>query len=119
MKVIQPGHVYELSNSDGDGKQTLEFVRRRDNDAILLPEQDRREGVQSQEVLRVLIDRTIHLGAEQAWHENIEILNHLRAALKLYEARAAHSSINKLGMSERAQPCIHCGHILCFCEEPK
>lgn len=115
MKIIQPGHVYDVENIDGPGTQRIQFTERRGWDAELLPEDKRTPGIQSQELLRVLIDRTIYLHAEQAWHENVDIINHLRAALTLYESRAAHRHLEKLSMIERHLPCSKCGHLLCFC----
>lgn len=115
MKVVSAGHVYEVENIDGEGTQTIRFVRRRGWDAELLPEENREEGIQSQELLRVLIDRTLYLHAEQPWQENVKIVQHLRDALRLYEARAARRSIERLSMPERATNCDTCGHVLCFC----
>lgn len=115
MKVLVPGHVYELENVDGDGVQYLNFVQRRDLNAELLPLPQRREGILTQEVLRVAIDRTIYLHNEDAWHENVIIINKLRDALRMYEARAAHKAITRLQMPERAPRCSSCGHFLCFC----
>lgn len=114
MRVIDPGHLYEVENVDGDGTQRIQFVKRRGPDAELLPEKDRLEGIQSQELLRVLIDRTFYLHREQPWQENVKILHHLRDALRLYESRAARRHIEKLSMPELADPCGKCGHILCF-----
>lgn len=116
MKVIDPGHVYEVENIDGDGTQIIQFVQRRGWDAELLPEEEREEGIQSQELLRVLIDRTLYLHAEQPWQENVKIVHNLRDALRLYEARAARRSIERLSMPERAKNCASCGHVLCFCD---
>lgn len=116
MRIIEAGHLYEVENVDGDGTQRIQFVHRRDDAGELLPEKYRKEGIQSQELLRVLIDRTIYLHAEQAWHENVKIINHLRDALRLYESRAAHRAIDKLAMPERHVGCDTCGHLLCFCE---
>lgn len=117
MKVIDPGHKYEVENIDGSGKQVIQFVKRRGWDAELLPESERIEGIQTQELLRVVIDRTLYLHAEQPWNENVKIVHHLRDALRLYESRAARRHIEKLSMPERAVACKSCGHFLCFCED--
>lgn len=114
MKIIFPGHIYDLDNIDGNGTQRLHFVYRRNDAGELLPIEAHREGIQTQELLRVAIDRTLYLNAEQAWHENVDIVNHLRDALRLYDLRAAHSSLNKLGMPELASHCLICGHIFCL-----
>ena len=116
MKIVDAGHQYRVENV-GTGHQTIQFVKRRGWDAELLPESEQLDGIQSQELLRVLIDRTQYLHAEQPWQENVKILHHLRDALRLYEARAARRSIERLSMPERASACKTCGHLLCFCEK--
>lgn len=115
MKILDPGHEYEVENIDGSGTQKIQFVKRRDSKAELLPESQREEGIQSQELLRVLIDRTIYLHTEQPWQENVKIVQNLRDCLRLYESRAARRHIEKLSMPERFDTCKECGHLLCFC----
>jgi hypothetical protein len=117
MKVIDPGHTYRVENTDGSGTQVIQFVLRRGYDGELLPEDQRKEGIQSQELLRVLIDRTIYLHTENPWSENVKVVQHLRDALRLYEARAARAAIVKLQMPERRDFCKQCGHFLCFCNK--
>lgn len=81
MKVLHPGHRYELAHLDGVRITTLQFVQR----APLHPAQ---EGTTCQEVLRALIDRVKVLDAERPWGGNTEILLMLRRALILFETRA-------------------------------
>jgi hypothetical protein len=116
MKIIEPGHIYKVENVDGHGTQIIKFVRRRDDNADVLPPDQRREGIQSQELLRVLIDRTIYLHNENPWHENVQVIQMLRECLRLYDSRAARASLKKLNMPEKHKPCNECGHILCMCE---
>lgn len=113
MKVVEPGHVYELQNVDGDGTQTIRFVRRRDDEALVLTEDKRSEGVLFQEVTRVLIDRINYLNAEAPCPENVEIMEALRRVIQLGEVRAARRTIEKHPMVERADVCEICQHILC------
>lgn len=113
MKVIEPGHVYELRNVDGDNTQTIRFVRRRGDEATLLPADERDEGILTQELLRVAIDRTLYLNAEAPCPENVEIVNNLRSCISLYEARAARRTIEKQPMIERTDVCEICQHVLC------
>lgn len=80
MKVIEPGHVYQLEHLDGSGAGILVFVNREDG--------TEHEGTQTQEVLRALIDRTQHCDNCLRWAGNDEIVMHLRQALVLHEARA-------------------------------
>ena len=81
MKVIKKGHVYELDHLDGKEKQTLTFVCREDELGL-------HEGTQTQEVIRVLINRTQHCDRCLRWEGNDLIVQHLRMALALHEARA-------------------------------
>lgn len=79
MIVIEPGHIYHLEVQDGDEKETLTFVNREDNP---------HSGTQTQEVIRALIDRTMHCDNCLRWEGNDLIIHHLRMALVLHEARA-------------------------------
>lgn len=88
MKVLVPGHTYELDHLDGNGKTRLQFVSR-------APLHEPAEGVINQEVLRALIDRVQLLDAEVPWSGNIEILKHLRMALALHEVRALLRHVEK------------------------
>lgn len=118
MRIIEPGHVYALRNTpDGTspgeqaGEQVVRFVRRRDGRGEKIEEVA--EGTLSQELLRVLIDRTLYLFAEKPCAEDVAILEHLRAALTLYETRAAGQHVAKLVAVERASVCPTCQHIVC------
>lgn len=79
MKVIDPGHVYELNHLDGCKTQTLQFVNRNPGKEC--------EGTTNQEVLRALIDRVIFLDSQIRWELNDQIIHHLRMAIALHEAR--------------------------------
>jgi hypothetical protein len=80
MKIIEPGHIYELNQLDGSQDQNkLVFVNREDRPHA---------GTQTQEVLRALIDRTQHCDNCLRWEGNDLIIHHLRMALALHEARA-------------------------------
>lgn len=119
MRIVKPGHVYELENVDGSGVQTIGFVVRRDEKAELLPPVSRETGVLSQELVRVLIDRTLYLNAEDPCTEDIEIIHHLRDCLRLFESRAARKTIEKLAMPETADACPICHHLLCSHRPPE
>lgn len=93
MKIIEPGHIYELnwldckpqSSNDLDkpwmrnGANQLIFVNR---------EKTPHPGAQTQEVIRALINRTQHCDNCLRWEGNDLIIHHLRMALVLHEARA-------------------------------
>lgn len=113
MRVLVPGHVYELSNVDGEGVQQITFVQRRDSAGEPLPAEQRREGILTQELLRVAIDRTLYLYAEAPCDEDTEVVEALRLALVRYETRAARRTVERLAQPERAVACAVCGHLLC------
>lgn len=91
MKVIEPGHIYQLNWLDGKAPfnhaasgipytDTLVFVNREAG--------TEHAGTQTQEVIRALIDRTQHCDRCLRWEGNDQIIHHLRMALVLHEARA-------------------------------
>lgn len=119
MRILDTGHVYEVHNVDGPGTQLITFVRRRGDDAQLLPERDRHAGILCQELLRVLVDRVRFLNDEDPCVEDTEIIHHLRDSLRLFESRAARRTIEKLPMPELADACPICHHILCAHRHPE
>jgi hypothetical protein len=88
MKVVEPGHAYDLDHLDGSGTTRIQFVSRPPLHASV-------EGVTNQEVIRALIDRVKVLDAEVPWSGNAQILHHLRMALALHEARAMLRHVEK------------------------
>ncbi len=87
MKVLERGHIYELNFLDVGDKPIptspsnhLSFVNRERGIEHM--------GTQTQEVLRALIDRTKHCDNCLRWVGNDLIIEHLRMALVLHEARA-------------------------------
>lgn len=88
MRVIYPGHRYELDHLDGSGKTILQFISRAPLHAPV-------EGPTNQEVIRALIDRVKVLDAEVPWSGNEIILHHLRMALTLHECRALLRHVEK------------------------
>lgn len=87
MKVINPGHSYEVAHLDSNGKTTITFVNRGHGCDS--------EGTTCQELLRVLIDRVKFLDNELPWDGNEGILQHLRMALILFECRALLRKVEK------------------------
>lgn len=114
MRVIEPGHVYALSNLDGHPgeEQTIVFVNR-----LLGPHGTRHPGILNQEAIRavidvidVVIDRVNSLDAEMAWGGNAQSIKHLtdaqrllRLVILLHEQRALERKVDKDGSS--AAPC--------------
>lgn len=80
MRLLDDGHKYELDHLDGQGKEVLQFANREGGRETV--------GTTTQEVIRALIDRTWYCNDCLPWHGNAQIVEHLRMALVLHEARA-------------------------------
>ena len=85
MKILDPGHIYELRQLGDDKTQKITFIKRSGGEVQYKKEWP---GLQTQEVLRALIDRTIYLDTVLECRETKEAIKHLRAALYWYEVRA-------------------------------
>lgn len=104
MKIVKPGHVYELQCVDTEEVQRITFVCRE-------PQMLLHGGVQTQEVLRMLIDRTMHCDNCLPHRNNDPIIYHLRMALVLHEARALERKVEKgLIEPENIATMAHDGH---------
>lgn len=109
MKVLERGHVYEVNSrtpaGDRYGKpQTLQFVNRQ-------PGQEH-DGATTQEVIRVLLDRTRHCANCMPHRNNEQIIYHLRMALVLHEARALERKLEKGLIEPEYFNTGHDGHFL-------
>lgn len=96
MKVIDPGHVYDLTQLGG-GVQRISFVKRSGGAVTYQAEWP---GVQSQEVIRMLIDRTKYLRDILSCVETEDAIYHLRMALFMYEVRAWRRKQEKVNRNE-------------------
>ena len=85
MIVLDEGHIYELSQLNTSEKFKLIFVKRSSKTVHHKKEWG---GLQTQEVLRALIDRTKFLNSLIPCVETRDAIYHLRQALFLYEVRA-------------------------------
>ncbi len=104
MKVIEAGHVYTVDTVDSRGllnPQTIRFLRR---SSSLIQHPYEAEGTNTQELLRVAIDRTKYLNNIQPCVENEDILFCLRHALVMYEARAYRRKVNKVNKGKGVHP---------------
>lgn len=115
MKVIDPGHSYELTNIDGSGSNFLTFVKR---EGPGFPGNvGHHEGTNLQEVIRVLIDRVKYLNNQIYDERNNAIIRYLRLSLMYLEHRAAERHNRELGVLldtiENQSVCERCGHIGC------
>jgi len=84
VEIVEPGHIYRLFQLDlapnYRPNDLLVFVNREEG--------TEHAGTQTQEVIRALIDRTAHCDRCLRWEGNDLIIQHLRMALVLHEARA-------------------------------
>lgn len=93
MKVLEKGHIYEPQNRTPEGffdeppMQTIKFVNKQ-------PGQEH-SGTTTQEVIRILLDRTRHCANCMPHPNNERIIYHLRMALVLHEARALERKTEK------------------------
>lgn len=125
MKVIEPGHIYALTNLDAPPdaeRQLLVFVNRDGTGG------GTHGGTQSQEVLRacvqyvedcmnILIDRTNHCDACLPWNRNGEIIKamseaqrQMRLALVYHEQRVFERRMDKEGFKPEKVPVGDDGH---------
>ena len=105
MRVIDPGHLYELDNLEAETKSTLRFMK----DAKIHGEGY--DGVTCQEVIRALIDRVQTLDKEKPWAGNTDIVYDLRHALAGFEARALLRHVEKEGLAIERLPLASDGHL--------
>ena len=119
MKIIEPGHIYELANLDGEVANTLTFVLRSDPPAKYPGNRGAHPGCIMQEVLRALIDRARYVDGQFNCVETRVALNSMRNALYQLEKRAArlHGDLTEFyrrvesDKIEQYPTCPLCGHI--------
>lgn len=127
MKVIDPGHTYELNWLDGTAlsqpilkDNVLMFVKRvgEKYPGNVQPH----PGTTMQEVLRALIDRVKYVDGQVPSDYNGDVVHHLRQALINLEYRAAErhdrlsdfmSRFGEADCPELLPYCSKCGHIGC------
>lgn len=94
MNILEPGHIYFIPHQQGKpGGQVVTFFR-----TVGAPE-ELHPGSNSQEFLRVLIDRLKHKDAQVNCIENGDLLYSLRMALVNYEGRAWRRKQDELNKS--------------------
>lgn len=117
MKVLDPGHLYQLACLDGDRTEFLQFVKRvgaryPGNELPAYP------GTTMQEVLRALIDRAQYVNRQISCAETEAAIGLLTAALLLFEVRAKRVKGKQLNLptvdaAVRGLICADCGHVAC------
>lgn len=85
MKIIDPGHIYELWQLGCEESQRLVHVKR-SGEAVQYKQEY--PGVQTQEVLRAEIDRCKYLNSIIPCTETEDAIYYLRMALFMFEVRA-------------------------------
>jgi hypothetical protein len=99
MKIIKPGHLYELDSFDGTNPQQLQFIEKENKTTFiefyngegynrdeLVTVQD---GTTNEEVIKVLIDRLQGLSKALPSRETSIAITKLEEALMWLEARIA------------------------------
>jgi hypothetical protein len=99
MKVLDPGHLYEVPNLEAEGTQQIRFIKRNSD---MVQRDEEYAGTNTQEVIRVLIDRTKYLNTVGYCEETANAVSWLQMALYEYEARAWRRKQQKL--NKRAKP---------------
>lgn len=115
MRVIDPGHAYELPSLDGNAPQRLVFVKR--CGAGYPGNVGHHPGTTMQEVLRAMIERASYVNGQIACPETEAAIGLLQGALVLFELRAArrHGREPKATVAELVDgpTCPRCGHVGC------
>lgn len=116
IKVIDPGHDYELIGLDGAEPQRLVFVKREGKNYP--GNVGSHPGLLTQDVLRACLDRCIYMNNQGNCAETDIIISALRTAIMAFEIRAARCRgteiiLNQLSDIDKALTCPKCGHIQC------
>ena len=118
MKVIDPGHQYDLDvfDDDGDGYRSVLRFMKRVGPGYPHNVEPTYSGTNCQEVIRAIIDRVKYLQMQIPHPQNDVILEGLRSALTAFEVRAAERhgrEFKATEMIENEPSCPACGHIDC------
>lgn len=105
MRVIDPGHTYELERLKGEGSEILRFYKDPE-----IHGGDGQSGPSTQEVIRACISRVQSLNKEKPWKGNERIIEHLRLALIGFECRALERAAEK-GEAVELLPVNSQGHV--------
>ncbi len=116
MRIADPGHHYVLSGVGGGDPQHIVFVK---NEGPKYPGNvGFHPGIQTQDLLRVVIDRTEYLNGQGSCLETEHALAAARQALAWFEVRAArcrgtHIVGEHADALEGEPHCPVCGHNQC------
>ncbi|SRR6266704_6357952 len=117
MKILDAGHEYLAEGIAGAKPQRITFVKNR-GEKYPGNAGEPHGGILSQELMRILIDRTEYLNRQGSCAETEHALAALRQALAWFEVRAArcrgdHINLVHAKMLEREPICPICGHNRC------
>lgn len=116
MRVIDPGHIYEIPALDGGDPQIIHFVKRKGQNYP--GNTDSADGPITQEFLRAILDRCIYMNNQGSCAETDIIIANLRTALMMFEVRAARCRGTAIELAhiaeiDAAPVCPICGHVQC------
>lgn len=91
MKILTPGHKYELANFEATDKpgQILQFIEKVPASGTGPELTTVNDGTTNEEVIRVLVDRLNTLQAKFPCRENAVALTHLETSLLWLQKRTA------------------------------
>lgn len=92
MKVLEPGHTYDLDNFQhpkGEFNQTLRFIQKVPNPQNPSELVTIQNGTTNEEVLKALINRTEFLNTKFPCRENSIAITKMQEALMWFEKRTA------------------------------
>lgn len=106
MKVLIPGHLYELDNLKSKGTTVLKFYM-----DPKIHEGKGHAGPSTQEVMRAVIDRVQVLDSEKPWPGNAEIIKKAREIIAIFEMRALYFKVAKGELDIEKFPTGPDGHL--------
>lgn len=115
MKVIDPGHEYELRSLDGEQTNRLVFVKREGEGYP--GNVGHHAGTTMQECLRALIDRANYVNEQIPCAETRSAIYHMTEAIYVLEVRAALRHKRRANFNREnavnGPTCDKCGHVGC------
>lgn len=116
MKILDPGHSFELDSYDGDAVQRLDFVKREGSG---YPENiGRRPGTTMQEVIRAILNRANYVNKQTPCLETEGVIQCQQQSILLLETRAKRVKGKFLTVPSIEElleysTCKTCGHVCC------
>jgi hypothetical protein len=89
MKIVTTGHKYLLSNFEGSGSQTIQFIEKEARVEGSTQLHTVNDGTTNEEVLAMMIDRMNYLQAKFPCRENAIVITKLEESLMWLNKRTA------------------------------